>query len=224
MLFWVELMLPPPPQQSHQLLSQQKRPFIVGVTGGIGSGKTAVTDFFANKGIHIVDADTTSRRVVEQGTQALVKIEQRYGPEILVDGNLDRKKLRTIIFDDADERKWLEELLHPLIQDQITYELINAESSYAILVSPLMLETNQHKMVDRVLVVDVPEAIQIERTIARDQMTEEQVWKILNSQIHRGQRLTKADDIVDNSGSMVQLHQLLDNLHQLYLSLAWDSH
>ncbi len=207
-------------QHPHQPLSQQKRPFTVGVTGGIGSGKTAVTDFFAGKGIRIVDADIASRVVVEPGKPALAEIEQRYGSEILVDGSLDRRKLRTIIFDDADERKWLEGLLHPLIRDQIILELTHAESHYAVLVSPLMLETSQHELVDRVLVVDVPESIQLSRTMARDQMTEEQTRQILNTQMKREQRISMADDIVDNSGSMAQLHQSLDKLHQYYLSLT----
>lgn len=199
---------------------QQKRPFTVGVTGGIGSGKTAVTDFFANRGVFIVDADIASRVVVEPGKPALAAIEQRYGPEILINGSLDRRKLRTIIFADISERKWLEGLLHPLIHDQIILELTHAESSYAVLVSPLMLETSQHELVDRVLVVDVPERIQLSRTMARDRMTEEQTRQILNSQMDRKQRVGRADDIVDNSGSISQLHQSLNKLHQFYLSLA----
>lgn len=199
---------------------QQKRPFTVGVTGGIGSGKTAVTDFFANRGVFIVDADIASRVVVEPGKPALAAIEQRYGPEILINGSLDRRKLRTIIFDDVSERKWLEGLLHPLIRDQIILELTHAESSYAVLVSPLMLETSQHELVDRVLVVDVPERIQLSRTMARDRMTEEQTRQILNSQMDRKQRVGRADDIVDNSGSISQLHQSLNKLHQFYLSLG----
>lgn len=205
---------------SQQPRVQQKRPFTVGVTGGIGSGKTAVTDFFANKGICIVDADIASRVVVEPGKPALADIERRYGPEILLDGSLDRRKLRTIIFADADERKWLEGLLHPLIRDQIILELTHAESRYAVLVSPLMLETSQHELVDRVLVVDVPESIQLSRTMARDQMTEDQTRQILSSQMERQQRVGRADDIVDNSGSIIQLHRSLDKLHHYYLSLA----
>ncbi|USE37542.1 dephospho-CoA kinase [Endozoicomonas sp. SCSIO W0465] len=200
--------------------SKKKRPFTVGVTGGIGSGKTTVTDFFASHGIRIVDADIASRMVVEPGKPALADIEQRYGPEILIDGGLDRRKLRTIIFDDTAERKWLEGLLHPLIRDQITLELGDAESRYAVLVSPLMLETSQHELVDRVLVVDVPERIQLSRTMSRDQMTEEQTRQILDNQMKREQRMARADDIIDNSGSMARLHQSLDKLHQFYLSLA----
>ena len=194
--------------------------FTVGVTGGIGSGKSAVADYFASQGICIVDADIVARVVVEPGTKALTAIAERFGNDILINGQLDRGRLRTIIFAAADERKWLENLLHPLIEQQIIEQLGQATSRYAVLVSPLMLETGQQALVDRVLVVDVPEPIQIERTMTRDQMTEEQTRQILNSQISREQRLAKAHDVVDNSGSLTQLHQYLEPLHQRYLRLA----
>ena len=194
--------------------------FTVGITGGIGSGKSAVANYFAGQGICIVDADIIARSVVEPGTNALVAITERFGHDILTNGQLDRKKLRTIIFAAADKRRWLENLLHPLIEQQIIAQLSQATSRYAVLVSPLMLEIGQHALVDRVLVVDVPECIQIERTMTRDQMTEEQTRQILSSQISREQRLAKAHDIVDNSGTLAQLHQYLEPLHQRYLRLA----
>ncbi len=194
--------------------------FTVGVTGGIGSGKSAVADYFVSQGICIVDADIVARVVVEPGTKALTAITERFGNDILINGQLDRGKLRTIIFAAADERKWLENLLHPLIEQQIIDQLSQATSRYAVLVSPLMLEIGQQALVDRVLVVDVPEYIQIERTMTRDQMTEEQTRQILNSQISREQRLAKAHDVVDNSGSLAQLRQYLEPLHQRYLRLA----
>lgn len=194
--------------------------FTVGVTGGIGSGKSAVADYFASQGICIVDADIVARVVVEPGTKALTAIAERFGNDILINGQLDRGRLRTIIFAAADERKWLENLLHPLIEQQIIEQLGQATSRYAVLVSPLMLETGQQALVDRVLVVDVPEHIQIERTMTRDQMTEEQTRQILSSQISRERRLAKAHDVVDNSGSLTQLHQYLEPLHQRYLRLA----
>ncbi|WP_257265360.1 dephospho-CoA kinase [Endozoicomonas sp. ONNA2] len=207
-------------QRPKQPSSQSTSPFTVGVTGGIGSGKTSVTEFFSSKGIDIVDADIASRVVIEPGKPALSDIKRRYGSKILLDGNLDRRRLRTIIFEDADERQWLEGLLHPLILDQIILELTRAESNYAVLVSPLMLETSQHELVDRVLVVDVPESIQLARAMARDQMTEKQARQILNSQMERQKRVARADDIVDNSGSISQLHRSLEQLHEFYLSLA----
>ena len=194
--------------------------FTVGITGGIGSGKSAVANYFAGQGICIVDADIIARSVVEPGTNALVAITERFGHDILTNGQLDRKKLRTIIFAAADKRRWLENLLHPLIEQQIIAQLSQATSRYAVLVSPLMLEIGQQALVDRVLVVDVPECIQIERTMTRDQMTEEQTRQILSSQISREQRLAKAHDIVDNSGTLAQLHQYLEPLHQRYLRLA----
>ena len=200
--------------------TRRQHPFTVGVTGGIGSGKSAVADYFASQGICIVDADIVARVVVEPGTKALTQITERFGNDILINGQLDRGRLRTIIFAAADERKWLENLLHPLIEQQIIEQLGQATSRYAVLVSPLMLETGQQALVDRVLVVDVPEHIQIERTMTRDQMTEEQARQILNSQISREQRLAKAHDVVDNSGSLAQLHQYLEPLHQRYLRLA----
>ena len=201
----------------------QTRPhhlFTVGISGGIGSGKSAVADYFSGQGICIVDADIVARVVVEPGTKALTAITERFGNDILTNGQLDRRKLRTIIFAAADERQWLENLLHPLIEQQIIDQLGQATSRYAVLVSPLMLEIGQQVLVDRVLVVDVPEHIQIERTMTRDQMTEEQTRQILNSQISREQRLARAHDVVDNSGSLAQLHQYLEPLHQRYLRLA----
>ena len=202
------------PQTRHHHL------FTVGITGGIGSGKSAVADYFSGQGICIVDADIVARVVVEPGTKALTAITERFGNDILTNGQLDRRKLRTIIFAAADERQWLENLLHPLIEQQIIDQLGQATSRYAVLVSPLMLEIGQQVLVDRVLVVDVPEHIQIERTMTRDQMTEEQTRQILNSQISREQRLARAHDVVDNSGSLAQLHQYLEPLHQRYLRLA----
>ncbi len=200
--------------------SSQKKPYTVGVTGGIGSGKTAVTDFFASKGIYIADADVAARAVVEPGKPALKEIVQRYGQAILNNGTLNRQKLRAIIFADPTERQWLEGLLHPLIEQQILHELSIARSPYAILVAPLMLEAGQNEWVDRLLVVDVPEQIQIDRTTARDQITEEQTRQIINSQIGREQRIREADDVVDNSGTLEQLHQTLGELHTHYLNLA----
>lgn len=206
--------------QWKQQHAQSYRPFTVGVTGGIGSGKTAVTDFFASKGVGVVDTDVAARVVVEPGTPALAAIEQRYGPDILANGTLDRRKLRTIIFAEANERQWLESLLHPLIQEQIIHELSRVESRYAVLVSPLMLETGQQHLVDRVLVVDVPDRLQIERTMARDQMSEQLARQMLYSQMQREQRVALADDVVDNSGTLAQLHRSLEKLHQRYLNLS----
>ena len=194
---------------------------IIGVTGGIGSGKTAVTDYFAHQGITVVDADLAARVVVKPGRPALAAIAERHGSDILADdGSLDRRKLRDIIFKDDREKVWLEQLLHPQIRDQILRELKESSSAYTVLVSPLLVETDQHLMVDRILVVDVPVEIQIKRTMSRDGMTEEQTLAIINKQASREQRQKKADDLIDNSGSLEQLHQQLASLHQNYLQLV----
>ena len=201
--------------------SQRKAPLIIGVTGGIGSGKSAVTDFLSQQGITIVDADVAARTVVEPGQPALNDITERYGSEILLqDGSLNRKQLRHIIFNDKKEKDWLEKLLHPKINKLLRQQLADANSPYVILVSPLLTETSQHKMTDRVLVVDVPEATQLKRSMARDDMTEEQAQHIINSQANREQRLALADNVIDNNGTLDQLHQALSALHQNYLSLA----
>ena len=201
-----------------------KPSLVIGVTGGIGSGKSAATDYFASLGIEIVDADQASRAVVEPGSAGLEAIAMRHGASILQeDGTLDRRKLRDIIFAQESEKQWLEQLLHPLIFQQISEELEQAKSQYVILVSPLMVETNQHQLVDRVLVVDVPVETQIERAMTRDTMTKEQTEAIIRQQCPRQTRLAKADDVVDNNGSLEQLHQQLDKLHQRYLSLATEN-
>ncbi len=196
-----------------------KQPAVIGVTGGIGSGKTAVTDFFASKGIVIVDADLAARVVVEPGKSALEQIAERFGEGILrPDGSLNRKQLRQIIFDDNREKVWLEQLLHPLIREQILFELSQASSDYAILVSPLLIETDQRQLIDRLLVVDVPVAVQVERTMQRDNMTEDQTRAIIRQQSSREEKLTLAQDVVDNSGTRESLLQQLEQLHRLYLA------
>ena len=193
---------------------------IVGITGGIGSGKTAVTDYFASLGITVVDADHAARKVVEPGKPALTKIAERHAGILTPDGALNRRKLRDIIFADDAERVWLEQLLHPLIREQILLEISHSTSAYTVLVSPLLVETDQSELVDRILVIDVPKAVQIQRTMRRDGVTEEQTRAILAKQATRQQRLDKASETVDNSGSLEQLYPLLDKLHQRYLKLA----
>ena len=191
---------------------------IVGVTGGIGSGKTAVTDFFAAKGITIVDADIAARVVVEPGKPALTVIAEKYGKAILLeDGSLDRRKLRDIIFQNDVERIWLEELLHPLIREEIIQELEQAESDYVVFVSPLMIETRQQELTDRLLVVDVSVETQIARCTSRDNMTRSQAEAIIRQQSSREEKLRVADDLVDNEGSLEQLYQQLEQLHHRYL-------
>ncbi|WP_330924210.1 dephospho-CoA kinase [Candidatus Sororendozoicomonas aggregata] len=196
------------------MASKQKRHFVVGVTGGIGSGKTAVTNYLASLGVTIVDADIAARAIVEPGQPALDNIASHYGAGILLEnGNLNRRKLREIIFDNPAEKQWLEQLLHPEINALLRQQLADATSPYVVLVSPLLTETGQHTLCDHILVIDTPEHVQVDRTVARDSTTEEQALKIINSQIQREKRLSFADTIVDNSGSLSELHDTLEQFH-----------
>ncbi|MGE4406578.1 dephospho-CoA kinase [Pseudomonas sp.] len=196
------------------------KPWILGLTGGIGSGKTAVADHFASLGVHVVDADQAARWVVEPGRPALRQIAEHFGEGILLpNGELDRAALRERVFRSPEERKWLEQLLHPLIRAEIARHLALAESPYAIMVSPLLVESGQYRQVDRVLVVDVPEALQIQRTIGRDQAGEEQVRAILKVQAGREERLRHADDVLLNDRDFSWLKSEVERLHRFYLTL-----
>lgn len=197
---------------------------IIGLTGGIGSGKTAASDHFQQLGITIVDADVASRTVVEPGRPALQKIAERFGPEMIQeDGGLNRALMRTRVFATEEDRLWLESLLHPLIAEEIIQGLQNSKSPYSILVSPLLLETAQATMATRVLVIDVPVELQVERTMSRDNNSEEQVRAIVAAQSDRQQRLSKADDVIVNDQDLKHLHQEVEKLHQTYLKLAENS-
>ena len=192
---------------------------IIGLTGGIGSGKTAVSDTFKSLGINIIDADVSSRSVVKKGQPALDDIKAHFGDDILDSENsLDRAKLREIIFKNPDERVWLEKLLHPKIAEHIKDQLENSESPYCVLVSPLLLETEQKSYCSFVLVVDVPEESQIARTAKRDGVSEEQVKNIISAQIDREKRLEQADEIIINDGSMEELREKVMVLHKKYSS------
>ena len=195
---------------------------IIGLTGGIGSGKSAAAARVEQAhGIHVVDADIKSRVVVEPGRPALQKIVDRFGDAVLQeDGSLNRAALRERVFQVPDERRWLEQLLHPLIREEIVTDLASARSPYALLVSPLLVESGQYQMTRRVLVVDVPEALQIARTTARDNVPEEQVRAILKAQAQREERLRHAHDVIANDRDLAALHAQVDALHQQYLALA----
>lgn len=195
---------------------------IIGLTGGIGSGKSAAAARFEQAhGIHVVDADIKSRVVVEPGRPALQMIVDRFGDAVLqADGSLNRAALRERVFQVPDERRWLEQLLHPLIREEIVTDLASARSPYALLVSPLLVESGQYQMTRRVLVVDVPEALQIARTTARDNVPEEQVRAILKAQAQREERLRHAHDVIANDRDLAALHAQVDALHQQYLALA----
>ena len=195
--------------------------FIVGLTGGIGSGKSAATEKFLSLDINIVDADIASRTVVKKGRSALAQIEEHFGKDILTnEGTLDRSKLRKIILSDLKEKRWLESLLHPKIGEQINKELAESSSPYTVFVAPLLLETNSHLKCSRILVVDVPMEIQIERTILRDKVSEDHVKRIIAAQMNREERLKKADDVLLNSGTIQELEDKLVKFHKKYLKMS----
>jgi len=194
--------------------------WILGLTGGIGSGKTSAARCFAQLGIDCVDADFAARQVVEPETEALAVIVQRFGGDILqADGALNRAALRRLIFSEPTHKKWLEDLLHPLIRQQLQTDLAKATSPYAILVSPLLIETGQRLMCSRVLVIDLPKSLQIERSMQRDGNTREQIEAILKTQLSREERLSYADDVLVNNKDLAWLQNEVKRLHGFYLSL-----
>jgi dephospho-CoA kinase len=202
----------------------RNKSYIVGLTGGIGSGKTTVASAFKDLGVKVIDADQGSRAVVAPSSPALETIRNHFANsvwenvEVVVDKQLDRTALREIIFSDASEKKWLEQLLHPLIREWIIDQLQQAENSpYIILESPLLLETDQHKLVDTVLVVDVPEPLQLQRASSRDGINCENIQAIMDTQMSRQQRLDHADLVFDNSLNFASLATRVNKLHQRFL-------
>ncbi len=193
----------------------------VGITGGIGSGKTALTDWLSTQSIVIVDADLAARVVVEPGQPALAEIAAQFGQEYLLpDGQLDRAALRKLVFADDAKRQTLESITHPRIRDELTRQMAAAQSPYVVLSSPLLLESGQSEMVDLSVVVDVPEAVQIERTMARDQNDRALVEQIMAAQLDRATRISRADIVIDNSGSLETLHLRGAQLHRTLLARA----
>lgn len=196
------------------------KPWTLGLTGGIGSGKSAVAEHFVELGVDLVDADQAARWVVEPGRPALAAIAEHFGAEVLqADGQLNRSALRAQIFAEPAQRRWLERLLHPLIAQEVAQFLANAQSPYAIMVSPLLIESGQYKLTQRVLVIDVPEQLQIERTMRRDQLSAEQVQAILAVQAPRDERLRHADDVLTNDRDLAWMKSEVERLHAFYLTL-----
>lgn len=193
----------------------------VGITGGIGSGKTALTDWLAGKGIVIVDADLASRTIVAPGQPALREIADTFGSGYLQhDGQLDRAALRTLVFSDEEKRRQLERITHPRIREELARQMDSADSTYVVLSSPLLLESGQSTMVDLSVVVDAPEDTQIQRTMARDHNSRELVEGIMAAQLDRDTRISRADIVIDNSGSLEALHERGEILHQTLLARA----
>lgn len=195
--------------------------YIVALTGGIGSGKSTVADAFARFGVAIVDADVIARQVVEPGTPALAAITAHFGNEMLQgDGSLNRPALRQRIFSNPDEKRWLNQLLHPIIHQETQRQLAKATSPYALWVIPLLVENGLQDRADRVLVVDVDSKTQLARTMARDGISRQQALNILSAQATREQRLAIADDIIDNNGTAQDIEPYVATLHRRYLELA----
>ena len=193
----------------------------VGITGGIGSGKTALTNWLATQGIVIVDADIAARVVVGPGQPALAEITQAFGAEFLLpDGQIDRAALRQRVFSDENQRKALEAITHPRIRDELVRQMSEADSPYVVLSSPLLLESSQSDVVDVSVVVDVPERLQIERTMARDQNSRQLVEQIMAAQLDRETRISRSDIVIDNSTSLDALYELAAVLHETLLARA----
>jgi dephospho-CoA kinase len=193
----------------------------IGLTGGIASGKSTVAARFMELGVPVIDADESSRRVVAPGQPGLERVVQKFGPGILtVTGELDRAALRTLIFSFPEKRRELEAILHPLIREDMDRLELSAIGPYLVLAIPLLVEGGPRDRVDRVLVVDLDEATQLQRLMARDSITQAQANAILAAQASRASRLKAADDVLSNSGSVADLRQAVDGLHERYLRLA----
>ena len=195
--------------------------FVVGLTGGIGCGKSTVTELFASHGVQYVDADIVAREVVMPGTPCLAAISAHFGADILQpNGGLNRASLRQRVFSNSADKLWLEQLLHPAIRQELLTQLAALTSPYALLVAPLLLENKLNRYVQRVLVIDLPETLQLKRAMARDNANEQQIKAIMAAQISRPQRLELADDILKNDSSIADLTPRVAALHQHYLQLA----
>ncbi|RLV58624.1 dephospho-CoA kinase [Parashewanella curva] len=195
--------------------------FIVGLTGGIGSGKTTVANLFAAQGIDIIDADIIAREVVAPSSEGLNEIVNHFGTEVLLDkGGLDRQALREKIFRNPEERQWLNQCLHPKIRQRMIELVKKSSSIYTLLVVPLLFENGLDSLVDRTLVIDITEEQQVNRTAHRDNSSTEIIKNIIKSQMSRDDRLSKADDVISNQGERQQLEQAVIALHRKYLTLS----
>lgn len=204
----------------------QKSPLIIGLTGGIGSGKTVVSDRFASFGIDIIDADVISHGITAKGSPILDELADVFGTDIIKEGELDRPRLRELVFSDPAKLSKLNAITHPAIRTQIRTELDKANSPYAILSAPLLLESIKGDdkgltaLCHRILVVDTPITLQLQRASRRDGQGDEEILAIIDKQISREKRLMYADDIIDNSGDLENLYRQINELHQKYLHMA----
>ena len=195
--------------------------FVVVLTGGIASGKTAVSQLFAKRGVPVIDTDQIAHEIVERGQPALERIAEAFGQEFLDGtGHLNRKKMRNTIFSDPVLKNRLEGILHPAIAAQVDQRVAQIDAPWCILVVPLFKQASLFPWIDHVLAVDVEESVQIERVMERDSITREQAQAILEAQPSRRERLALADDILDNSGSLKELEARVDDLYDRYAKLA----
>lgn len=199
--------------------------YIVGLTGGIGSGKSTIANLFIELGVKIIDADIIAREVVAKGTPLFAEIVNHFGEQILTEQKeLDRAKLRQIVFNDPHQKTWLNQLLHPAIRQEMLNQLAQNQDNYVIWVVPLLIENNLTEFCDRILVVDVLPEIQLLRASARDNSNEETIKNIMASQVSREKRLSYADDIIENNlpldQNFAKLKQQVLELHQKYIDLA----
>lgn len=198
---------------------------VIGLTGGIGSGKTLATDHFERLGITVVDADKAARVIVEPGRPALQEIAAHFGNAVInTDGSLNRAALRAIVFADPVQRKALERITHPRIAEEIVCQLAASTSPYTILVSPLLFESGQHRFAQRTLLIDAHAAAQRQRAAARDNVSEEQIEAIMAVQLGREERRARADDVILNDGGIDKLHAMVEKAHARYLELARGRH
>lgn len=194
-------------------------PYVVALSGGVASGKSTIANLFAQLGVPIIDADIIARQVVEVGTDALAQIVKHFSSEILLpNGELDRSQLREIIFNNDHERLWLNNLLHPIIHQITQKQIAKQTAPYVIWVVPLLIENNLHQLADRVLMVDVPETLQMERLIYRDKISESLAKRMIRTQVPLAERLSYADDIIVNNGNLASLSEQVNKLHQQYLN------
>jgi dephospho-CoA kinase len=193
----------------------------IGLTGGIGSGKTTAARLFEKRSITVIDADRIAHALVEPGGPALGVVVEQFGEHLVDDdGRLNRSKLREIVFSCPEQRRLLESIIHPLVYRAIEEKLADLDSVYCILSIPLLLETNQQERVDRVLVVDCPVKLQIDRVIERDSLSLDETRRILNTQVSREQRLRVADDVLSNTSTIEELDKQVEKLHNFYFSLS----
>ncbi len=202
--------------------TNDKLPLTIGLTGGIGSGKSAVSQIFSDLDVPVIDTDELSRELVKKGSPLLREIEDYFGKNIILNsGEVDRKQLRQIVFRDKKKKQWLEKLLHPEIKRLLLERLKMFSDTYAIVVVPLLLENDNYNFIDRVLVVDCSESLQLNRAIARDQSSSEEIKKIIDSQMPRAKRLALADDIIVNEGPLESLKEKVLALHEKYQQLKF---